>query len=330
VAPTTTRAGACGSNHLVGVYDADHDLVAAVAAFLQGALSGAGAAVVIATATHRAAVEANLAARGYRLDALTASGQYIAIDAGDTLARFMRQERPDARKLATVIGGILEQAGNGPGPVRVFGEMVDLLWNDGNVAAAIELESLWNDLANRHTFALFCGYAMSSLETAGDLSAVKQMCDRHSNVLALSEGSSPSVRGTRVGGCDDRDNYDRLFVAAPTVLRDVRRFVRDVLRAWGEADELGSTVEIVASELATNAVQHAQSPFSVSLSRSCAAIGIAVRDVSFVRPEHIREGAEHAGGRGVRLVAALSSEWGTIAEADGKTVWADVARATTA
>jgi anti-sigma regulatory factor (Ser/Thr protein kinase) len=312
------------------VYDADQDLVAAVASFLHGALAGAGTAVVIATARHRAALATDLAGRGWRLDALTASGRYVVIDAGDTLARFMRDEQPDPDELTEVIGGLLEQAANGPGPVRVFGEMVDLLWNDGNVPAAIELESLWNDLARRHTFALFCGYAMSSLETAGDLSAVKQMCDRHSDVLALSARSSPSGRGLLPAGRDHCDGYGRLFVAAPTVLRDVRGFVRDLLRDWGEADELASTVEIVASELASNAVQHARSPFSVSLSRSSSAIGIAVRDVSFARPEHIREGAEHAGGRGIRLVAALSSAWGTIAEADGKTVWAHVARATTA
>jgi len=102
--------------------------------------------------------------------------------------------------------------------------------------------------------------------------------------------------------------------------------VPDALHTWS-ADNLGAMAEIVASELATNAVQHARSPFWVSISRSPTAIRIEVRDASLEPPECVRANASRAGGRGVSLIAALSHAWGTRDEVDGKTVWADVSPA---
>lgn len=312
----------CGHDHMVAIYDVDEELVSAVAAFLGEALAQGGAAVVIATDAHRRALDAALEAQGHPLEVLIAMGRYRPLDANVTLDTFMRDGRPDAGKFASAIGAILHDVVRSTGPVRLFGEMVGLLWEDGNLAGAIELETLWNEVAAHHTFALFCAYAMSSLETSADLTAVKRMCDQHSSVLALHASSWRSCDRPAGASCE---HYVRLFVATPIVLREVRQFVREALHAWGD-DDLGSTAEVVASELATNAVQHAQSPFSLCISRSSAAIGIEVRDTSFDPPEHRREDARQAGGRGVRLIAALSRAWGTRDEVDGKTVWAEVAR----
>jgi anti-sigma regulatory factor (Ser/Thr protein kinase) len=317
-------AEACGPDHFVGVYDHDRELVPVAAGFLFGSLAHTGAAVVIATAEHRRALDRALDAKGCPLEPLRANGRYLSLDADATLARIMRDGRPDARAFTDTIGAVLDDAAR-RGPVRLYGEMVGLLWDGGNLAGAIELETLWNELAARQTFSLFCAYTMSSLSISGDLEAVKQMCDRHSHVVSLHDGGPDGRDPAVVSG---PEHYDRLFVAAPTVLREVRQFVRAVLHAWDD-DEIGSTAEIVASELATNALQHAHSPFRISISRFPGVIRIAVRDTSFDPPEHVRDDARHDGGRGVRLVAALSRAWGTGDEPDGKTVWAEVARAAT-
>jgi hypothetical protein len=196
--------------------------------------------------------------------------------------------------------------------------MVALLWDDGDLAGALELETLWNELAERHAFALFCAYSISSLDAAGDLGAAKAICDRHTAVAPL-----PMRIPDRAD--DPPEVFARLFVAAPTAPQDVRAFVRSVLAAWGES-QVDGEAEIIASELATNAVRHAQSPFRVSLTRAGSAIRIAVRDASFAAPEHRTWDHSVAGGRGVRLVAALSRAWGSDSETDGKTVWAELAR----
>jgi anti-sigma regulatory factor (Ser/Thr protein kinase) len=194
--------------------------------------------------------------------------------------------------------------------------MVALLWDDDNVAGALDLESLWNRVPPQPRFALLCGYGHASLEATGDLASTKGMCDRHSAVLPLF--------GATVQGRAGRDGAERLFLVAPTAPQDVRSFVRSVLDGWGAHSRDGEA-EIVASELATNAVRHARSPFVITLTRGSETIRIAVRDTSFERPVHIVRDNCELGGRGVRLVAALAKEWGVVDEVDGKSVWADVA-----
>jgi len=306
-------------DHVVGFYERDDELISAVASFLHPALDGHGTGVVIATPAHRAAIEAALIAGGQSVDELAASGRYLARDADDTLAAFMRDGRPDPKAFASIIGALLDGAA---GPVHAFGEMVARLWDAGNVDAAIELESLWNDLAADRAFSLYCAYAMTSVEASGDLAAAKHVCDRHSNVIHLNapEGSGADAM------LQPAEEFDRVFIPTHVVVRDVRSFVRDVLRLWGE-HQLFATAEVIVAELASNAVLHASSPFRVTLSRSSSEIKIAVRDASMVPPEHVRGHADRNGGRGISIVAALSDLWDTEPETDGKTIWATMARA---
>jgi hypothetical protein len=103
-----------------------------------------------------------------------------------------------------------------------------------------------------------------------------------------------------------------------------RRFVTDGLVAWGCAD-LIEDAAVIVSELATNAIIHAQTAFTVALSRrSGGRIRIAVADTSPVRPRPRHAGPRDASGRGLSLVEALSVRWGTDLVPGGKVVWADV------
>ena len=311
----SAAAGDLAHTHLVAVYERDEELAATVAEYLLDVLEQGGTGAVVATLEHRRAIAHALSSRGVVLDDLVRAGRYRSLDARDTLARFMRSGEPDPDAFARVVADLVGPASDGA-PVHVFGEMVALLWDDGNVAGALDLESLWNRIADHHPFALLCAYGHSSLERAGDLAATKGMCDRHSAVIPL-VGATP--RG-RVGP----DLARRLFLVAPTAPQDVRGFVRGVLDEWG-ASTRDREAEIVASELATNAVRHARSPFVVTLTRGSGTVRIAVRDTSVERPIRIVRDDFASGGRGVRLVAALANDWGIVDEVDGKSVWADVA-----
>lgn len=48
----------------------------------------------------------------------------------------------------------------------MYGEMVNLLWEKGNLSAALRLEQLWNELGKTHSFALHCSYAMDIFDPA--------------------------------------------------------------------------------------------------------------------------------------------------------------------
>jgi hypothetical protein len=68
--------------------------------------------------------------------------------------------------------------------MRVFGEMVALLWTAGNQAAAIRLEELWNDLARSAApFSLFCAYAMPDLAGEENEAAFRAICHQHTRVI---------------------------------------------------------------------------------------------------------------------------------------------------
>ena len=152
--------------HLVQYYEEEGFLYDRVTDFMSNGLRGRDAAVLIATRAHRDGVESRLVRRGIDLADLTAGGRYHALDARDTLSRFMVDGSPDPHRFANTIGPVIRTARSGDRRVVAFGEMVALLWAEGNRDAAIRLEELWNDLARRETFALLCAYPISHFDDA--------------------------------------------------------------------------------------------------------------------------------------------------------------------
>jgi len=101
---------------------------------------------------------------------------------------------------------------------------------------------------------------------------------------------------------------------------EVRRAARHAAEAWG-AEELEWALAQLVSEVVTNAVLHAGTDFDVTLTYDGHRLRCAVRDGS-ARPPRTREYARDATtGRGMRLVAQLSADWGVERHAGGKTVW---------
>jgi signal transduction histidine kinase len=156
-----------GDGHLVQYYEKEGFLYDRVTDFMFDGLRGSDAALLIATRAHRDGVESRLSRRGVDLAQLATGGRYHALDAQETLSRFMVDGTPDPRRFAQAIGPVIRTARAGDRRVLAFGEMVALLWAEGNRDAAIRLEELWNDLARRETFALLCAYPISHFDDAG-------------------------------------------------------------------------------------------------------------------------------------------------------------------
>jgi len=89
---------------------------------------------------------------------------------------------PSAPVFKRVVGGIIEQTlrGRDRTPVRAYGEMVDVLWKQGETNAAVRLEVLWNDLAGTQVFSLLCGYAIGSFYN--QTQQYEEVCNLHTQV----------------------------------------------------------------------------------------------------------------------------------------------------
>ena len=169
-------------DHFVQLYADDDSLVASVATFLQRSLEADGAAVVVATEPHRHALQRTLAEAGNDLGSLSKSDRFFSLDAGHVLATFSVDGGLDRNGFRNIVGGLIARAAGSGRPVHVYGEMVALLWDRGDVAGAIELEEFWNELGEGLRFDLFCGYPTSSFGPE-DLSLLGAVCRRHSHVL---------------------------------------------------------------------------------------------------------------------------------------------------
>ena len=103
-----------------------------------------------------------------------------------------------------------------------------------------------------------------------------------------------------------------------------RRYVRERLEQC-QATSLDLSAELGVSELATNAVLHGRTPFTVAVLRAADGVRIEVTDRSPLPPQVRRLSTFASTGRGLRLVASVSRDWGIVAmpadDGGGKTVW---------
>jgi anti-sigma regulatory factor (Ser/Thr protein kinase) len=136
----------------------------------------------------------------------------------------------------------------------------------------------------------------------------------------------------RVVEATPRDRYPEIIERRTTlgrslaVVRTARRFVRDALEDSQVDGEVVETVELLTSEVITNALVHANSAPELAVRVRREAVRVEVGDMSSVVPIHRPIDANALSGRGIAIVDSLASEWGvTGLSAHGKTVWFEVA-----
>ena len=169
-------------------------LARSLARFIGAGFRNDETVIVIATKAHKRGVEELLLKEGFDLEAARNRGRFLTLDAEETLAKFMVDGSPDANRFEKVVGELLKEAGRQGKPIRAFGEMVVLLWQQGNGGAAIQLEELWNELGKKHAFCLLCAYPMSAFSDESHAEAFAHICNAHVRVVpAESYTGSSSV-----------------------------------------------------------------------------------------------------------------------------------------
>jgi anti-sigma regulatory factor (Ser/Thr protein kinase) len=312
--------GLTACDHQVSFYDGDEGAVAVTAPYVLKGLERDEAVVVVAAEAHLRALDDRLVGRGWDPAALRDRGQLVTLDAATTLASFMVDGHPEPAALRAAVGPVIDAAGAyGPATPRIFGEMVALLWDDGNVAAALELETCWNELAAERPFTLLCAYPHAVLDQTS-LADVGRVCGLHSDVLPPTSYHDAAP----VDLDPSHDHASWAFLPVPRAVPALRRFVTEVLTGWGEESLVDDAV-LVTSELATNAIGHADSPFHASVTRRDGVVRIVIEDAGPGTAAPRAVTPEDSSGRGILIVEMLSERWGIDARPDGKAIWAELA-----
>jgi hypothetical protein len=175
--------------HAVQFYKDETSLAATVAQFLADGLGIGQPGIVIATPSHTETIVRELVARGLDIAALRTTQELQFLDAQKMLASFMFRGVPDPVLFRSTVGDTIEKlcAGRQPCPIRAYGEMVDLLWQEGNADGAIKVEILWNQLAATYDFALLCGYAVGHFYKETRDPRFHDVVHQHSHVMPASQ-----------------------------------------------------------------------------------------------------------------------------------------------
>ena len=127
------------ASHAVHFYEDDAFLIENVAHFVRTGLEQGETVIVVATEEHRSDLKTRLLSDGMIGLASPADARYLTLDAAATLPLFLLNDWPDERLFLKVMGQIIASSAN-QGPVRIYGEMVAVLWAQGKHKAAIRLE----------------------------------------------------------------------------------------------------------------------------------------------------------------------------------------------
>lgn len=167
-----------GHDHMVQVYQDPAFLIEAATTYIAAGVRQGEAALVIARPEHRRQFAQALEEQG-----IAPSGAVRMLDAQDTLDQFMADGMPDWTAFRQVCGGAIAELRLQYPAVRAYGDMVDLLWQRNERAAALRLEEFWNELGRLQTFSLFCAYAIDPLRPDSYGGALESVSRCHTHLI---------------------------------------------------------------------------------------------------------------------------------------------------
>lgn len=167
-----------GGTHSCQLHHDENALARNVLRYVKGGLDQGSSVTVVAGEARRQAINRFLAE-----SEVLSKHLLTLIDSRSLLARFMRDDKPDRHLFRDALCPILDAAAaRGNGTARIYGEMVNDLWWDGNAAGAIRLEELWNELLQEYEFSLFCGYVLDAFNPDSYSSHLEDVCLAHTHI----------------------------------------------------------------------------------------------------------------------------------------------------
>jgi hypothetical protein len=180
------------TDHVLQVYENDQDFTEALSGFVGGGINAGDCVIVIATDQHLQHLEKRLKNHGVYTKGLIAEDRFIPLNASEVLSTFMVNGWPDEGLFRKTVSALLQRAYKNKRRVRAFGEMVAILWAEGNSGATVQLEHLWNKFCAEEKFCLFCAYPKSGF-TQDMNDSLNHICCSHSKMVTPSDRSLTEI-----------------------------------------------------------------------------------------------------------------------------------------
>src|SRR5271168_3133740 len=176
-------------DHIVQLYQDEKFLSRAVCRFAVSAINHGEGVILVPTSAHWNALRPRLEAEGVDAKAAQSSGQLTVIDADQLLPNFMRNSMPDAPLFLGLAGEAIARARGGDRftKVRWWGEMVNVLWERGDVAASMGLEDLFHKLAHDRDIAIFCSFLMDNFDGEVHARMLPRLGENHSHLIPVED-----------------------------------------------------------------------------------------------------------------------------------------------
>jgi hypothetical protein len=176
-------------DHIVQLYQDQQFLNRAVCRFAAGAIANGEGVILVPTAEHWEAFRPRLEAEGVDVKSAQSNGQLTVVDADELLPRFMKDSMPDAPVFLGLAGEVISKArdANRFPKVRWWGEMVNVLWEQGNVAASMNLEDQFDRLAKHHEIAILCSFVMDNFSSDVQSRLLPRLGQNHSHLIPVQD-----------------------------------------------------------------------------------------------------------------------------------------------
>jgi hypothetical protein len=182
-------ASAGPRDHIVQLYQDQDFLNRAVCRFAAGAISNGEGVILVPTQAHWEAFRPRLEAEGVDVKAAQGRGQLTVVDADELLPRFMHDTMPEAPVFLGLASETIANARDGGRyeKVRWWGEMVNILWEQGNVAGSMSLEDQFDRLAHQHEIAIFCSFVMDNFNSEVHTRMLPRLGQNHSHLIPVED-----------------------------------------------------------------------------------------------------------------------------------------------
>ncbi|HEY3815202.1 MAG TPA: MEDS domain-containing protein [Caulobacteraceae bacterium] len=178
--------------HIVQLYQDPDFYGEAISYFAAEGFARGDSIILVATDENWRNISGRLVSKGFDVPELFDRGQLTLLNATETLPKFMSGGMPDGGIFKPLARETIQRAkcGGKYPTVRWWGEMVNVLYEDGNGSASHRLEEYFDQVAHEETIAIFCSFLMDKYDPRIYDDAFANVCQTHGNVIPTHDYAS--------------------------------------------------------------------------------------------------------------------------------------------